>query len=316
MKASELMEWNLCAEVKDGFERLAEAAERVATREAGEEVGSLVPEGLSRLAEKAAAYAAKHNPFVAVVRFSDPLAKLGAIVERVRDLGTPQARREEAVGLAMECAVLAAVAGMRVERLFLAAEAKARIAELEARAAEAEARAAEAEAEMYNAQGEAEAEAEARKRAEEERSRAEEAWRKEAEARAAAEALAKERGRILDGKRAGVPAMLAEAQDARENPEEAAAEVLRFVQAELQGRAGELWTAWKECGHSLNAAAKKAGIAETTARRIFAMEIVPFYQKHNWTLPKESGWGRKKRRRMKDGQLDTELYHGHGHPLA
>ena len=119
----------------------------------------------------------------------------------------------------------------------------------------------------------------------------------------------------------GVPALVAEAQDAMENPEKLAAEMSRFVQSELSDKARNLWSAWKDCGHSVNGAAKKIGMPESSARLLFGKEIVPFYEKHHWPLPKGSGYGKRRRVNMKDGdkdrgaQLDSELYHGHGDPM-
>ena len=152
------------------------------------------------------------------------------------------------------------------------------------------------------------------------RQRRAEAARKRAESAELREYLDKMVKEIL-ARVDGVPALVAEAQDAMENPEDVAAEMLRFVQSELSDKARNLWSAWKDCGHSVNGAAKKIGMPESSARLLFGKEIVPFYEKHHWPLPKGSGYGKRRRVNMKDGdkdkgaQLDSELYHGHGDPM-
>lgn len=310
------MDW--CTKAADAFASIAESAERWATREAGEEaVGNLVPEDVSRLAEKAAAYAAK-NPFAPLFPFPDPLAKLAGMVERVRGLESPQARRREGVELAMESAVCAAALGMRVERLLekrvLESEAKARIAEAEARAAEAEAREAGAEAEMYKAQGKAEAEAEARKRAEAARARAEDERREKTAQLAASEAgrlaavaLAADYRRLLDGKLAGLPAVVRAAMEAWEKPFQMAAKLEKEMAKEMGERAKGLWYAVREAG-SLNKAHAEVGLSYGTAYRLWDDEVRPFLARHSIpdpvavshegrtqvvSLDRMEGWGKR-----------------------
>lgn len=207
----------------------------------------------------------------------------------------------------------------RVRYNVIIAQAEMHAIRSEAQLAEARAQEQEAKAGMYKAQGRADAEAEARGRAEAKRQEAELAYQQEAMARVRAEAerdtlrelTNEDIAQMLDCV-AGVPRMVAEAQDAREAPEETALEIMRFIDAELSPEARMLWMAWKENNCSLNAAAKKCKMPETTARRKFKNEIVSFYKKHNWTLPKESGWGKRKKVRMSDSHLDEALYQGRG----
>ena len=182
--------------------------------------------------------------------------------------------------------------------------------------AQMETKLAEAEADKFKAQGKAEAEAEARQRAEER-------WRDEVEAKATYKALAEEREEKIQMMKEeiyphvmGVPAMVAAAQEALEYPVRKAKEFRELLRNELTPKAQNLYFAWEESGHSLNAAAKKSKIPETTARRIFDREIVPFFSRHSCPLPEDCKWGKRKTVRMKGGQLDAELYKGAADPNA
>ena len=122
----------------------------------------------------------------------------------------------------------------------------------------------------------------------------------------------------------GVPRMVEESQDAREHPEEASAEIMRFVDSELSPQARKLWIAWTLSKQSLNATAKETKISGTTARRLRDEEIVPFYEKHHWPLPKaiscsikkngEKDTRKKTRVHLTDSHLDAEIYQGHQDP--
>ncbi len=174
----ETEEEDLCRAAVLAFHSLAELAERLATGGAKETV--VISDGVSRLAERAAAFAA-NNPPRPFLHSPDPLARLAGMVERLRELmphtfaGDDSAYLKVRAGeLAAKCRELSIIAGMRLASL------------LEKRQweAETEARVAEAEAAIYEAQHKAE--------------EAEVAKKREAEARARAEAIAEERGRMLN----------------------------------------------------------------------------------------------------------------------
>ncbi len=112
----------------------------------------------------------------------------------------------------------------------------------------------------------------------------------------------------------GVPKMVEEAQDARENPEEHAAEMLRFVQDELPPDVQKLWRALQENGWSVNGAAKAIRMPETTARRRVQDTLIPFYKKHHWPVPKPRGWGKRRKVNMGEAQLSADIARGHEDP--
>ncbi len=130
------------------FHSLAEEAERVAT--GGADGRIVISDGVSRLAKRAAAYAAKNpNPPRPPLYLPDPLARLAAMAERLRDLIPPAFDGDEpaflkvrAGELAAKCRELSAVSATRLEGLLEKRQSEAARVRAEAARGEAEQKAA------------------------------------------------------------------------------------------------------------------------------------------------------------------------------
>jgi hypothetical protein len=169
----ETEEEDLCGAAILAFHSLAELAERLETGGAGEKV--VVSEGVSRLAEKAAAFVAR-NP--APPLQPNPLARLAIEVAHLRELESANVedRKGRASWLAGHLHGLSSLSAMRLDWL------------LEKRQweAEAEARVLEAQADAAAARKDYEGERRLRAKAEKERDKAKEArdvWREVADGR-------------------------------------------------------------------------------------------------------------------------------------
>lgn len=132
----ETEEEDLCGAAVLAFHSLAELAERLG---AGETV--VISDGVSRLAERAAAFAANNlpRPFL---HSPDPLARLAGIVDRLRELMPPAFAGDDSAylkvragELAAKCRELSSNAAMRLASLLekrqLEADAAERLAEAE-----------------------------------------------------------------------------------------------------------------------------------------------------------------------------------------